>query len=374
VFQLLDLGRETGVLTVTSQVRQNAGTVYFEQGAVVHAAIGTNPHLFGTVLLRAGRRSETDLARARQAQQRGDDRRLGEILVSMGVLGRDELEHFVRRQIVEVVFEIMSWREGHFHFADGPFDASAVEAPVRLPAGSLLLEAARRIDEWERIRARIPHLRLVPILTAPEPANRTPLELLPEEWEILAVADGARSLEGISAELGRSAFEVARAVLGLQSAGVLDLKDRHPSVAAARPTADGEALEHLVARADTALGDGDEDAVARVMATLRSRFPDEPIVAILQGRIAAQGADLAGAEQAFRQALRVDPLMAPAHLHLGDVLARQGRFKEATEWWERWLTVAAHSEAEAADVVRVREAVRAARALESYLVSDRHNG
>ena len=31
VFQLLDLGRKTGVLRVTSELRQNAGIVYFDQ-------------------------------------------------------------------------------------------------------------------------------------------------------------------------------------------------------------------------------------------------------------------------------------------------------------------------------------------------------
>lgn len=373
VFQLLDLGRETGVLTVTSQVRQNTGTVFFERGAVIHAAIGANPHRFGALLLRAGRLGEADLERARRVQQRGDARKLGEILVDMGALDREEMEHFVRQQIVEVVFEIMSWREGHFHFADGPFDMAAVEAPVRLPAGSLLLEAARRIDEWERITTRIPHLGLIPVLTAPEPSSASPLELLPEEWEILAMVDGQRTLDAIGAEVGRSAFEVARTVLGLQSAGVLDLQDRRPSGALAQP-AIGNDLEELVARADAAIEEGEAEELERVMGLLRTRFPDEPIVAILQGRMALGDGEVLAAEQAFRSALRVDPLLAPAHLLLGDALARQGRFGEATEWWGRWLTVAAHSDAAADDVARVREALQAAQALDSYLLKHRDDG
>ena len=54
VFHLLDLGRETGRLTVTSRIRQNRGAIYFDGGAVVHAVIGSNPHPLGEVLLRAG--------------------------------------------------------------------------------------------------------------------------------------------------------------------------------------------------------------------------------------------------------------------------------------------------------------------------------
>lgn len=374
VFQLLDLGRETGVLTVISEVRQNSGKVFFDRGAVVHAAIGTNPHLFGAVLLRAGKLGEADLVRARRIQERGDGRRLGEIMVDLGVLTQAEMEYYVRQQIVEVVFEIMSWREGHFRFADGPFDAASVEAKVRLPAGSLLLEAARRIDEWERITARIPHLGLVPLLAAAGPTNTGPLDLLPEEWEVLALADGVRSLDAIVTESGRSAFEVARAALGLQSAGVLALTARRPSRPVTAVTADdGEDLDTLVQRADAALDAADGSAADRLIARLQDQFPGEPVVAILQGRRALVAGDVLQAEQAFREGLRGDPLLAVAHVLLGDTLARQGRFEEAMEWWNRWLTVAPHSGATDEDVARVRRAVDAALALRAYLVDDRHD-
>jgi hypothetical protein len=47
VFQLLDLSRKTGTLTVTSLLRDNQGTVYFERGAVIYAQIRSNPHPLG---------------------------------------------------------------------------------------------------------------------------------------------------------------------------------------------------------------------------------------------------------------------------------------------------------------------------------------
>ena len=55
VFQLLDLSRKTGVLTVTSRVRHNHGVVYFDRGAVVYAGIRSNPHPLWGVLLKAGK-------------------------------------------------------------------------------------------------------------------------------------------------------------------------------------------------------------------------------------------------------------------------------------------------------------------------------
>src|SRR5438034_4353535 len=114
VFQLLDLSRKTGVLRVTSELRHNAGTISFEGGAIIFAEIRSNPHPLGALLLRTGKITEADLERARDMQERqGDGRRLGEILVSLGALTPRELERQVRFQIEEVVFEVMSWREGY---------------------------------------------------------------------------------------------------------------------------------------------------------------------------------------------------------------------------------------------------------------------
>ena len=86
VFQLLDLSRKTGALSVVSALRDNQGTVFFEGGAVIFASIRSNPHRLGDMLVRAGKISEADLDRARAAQQKGDTRRLGEILLEIGAV------------------------------------------------------------------------------------------------------------------------------------------------------------------------------------------------------------------------------------------------------------------------------------------------
>src|SRR5437667_160100 len=128
VFQLLDLSRKTGALRVTSELRHNEGTIYFDNGVVVSAEIRSNPHPLGALLLRTGKITEADLERARDMQQRqGDGRRLGEILVSLGALTPRELQRQVRFQIEEVVFEVMNWREGYFAFTEGPLTGLAAD-------------------------------------------------------------------------------------------------------------------------------------------------------------------------------------------------------------------------------------------------------
>ena len=362
VFQLLDLSRKTGLLRVTSELRHNAGTIAFEGGAIIAAEIRSNPHPLGALLLRTGKITEADLERARDMQQRlGDTRRLGEILVSLGALTPRELERQVRFQIEEVVFEVMSWREGYFSFTEGPLAAVPTDAIVRIPTEALLMEGARRIDEWSRIEGRIPHLGVVPMLAPPPGGSEGELDLLPPEWEMLAMIDGTRDVRGIASELGRSEFEVAKTLFGLESAGVIVLSD--PGTAKRERTTLAADLAELVARAEDALARRDFDGARAVAEQAAGVHPHDAGVHLLLGRIvfaAGRGAD---AVEELRRALRLDPLLVAAHRVLGYALAATGRFGEAVEQWDQWERLAARSDSELAQLDEVHRAKAAAQTL-----------
>ena len=217
VFQLLDLARKSGRLRVHSETRGSEGYVYFQSGAVVHATMRDNPHTLGVLLVKAGKATEAQLREAAGAQRRGDRRRLGEILIAQGVVTRRDVERYMRLQIETVVFELFSWKEGSFTFTDGESGDFAGDAAVRVSAGSLLMEGARRIDEWSRMADRVPDAlvvaRLAPLGDGPE----TAIDLRPDEWEILTMIDGERSLRDIASSLGVSEFGVAKTVYGMMS-------------------------------------------------------------------------------------------------------------------------------------------------------------
>src|SRR2546430_17136801 len=103
VFQLLDLSRKTGVLRVTSELRHNAGTVYFDGGTIIFAATRTNPHPLGALLLRTGKITEADLERGRAMQQRqGGKRRNGGVLRALAAIplpGRERQVRFQHRAV-----------------------------------------------------------------------------------------------------------------------------------------------------------------------------------------------------------------------------------------------------------------------------------
>src|SRR6266568_4946622 len=250
VFQLLDLSRKTGVLRVTSELR-----------------------------LRTGKITEADLERARDMQTRQNDpRRLGQILVAMGVLSPREVERQVRFQIEEVVFEVMSWREGFFSFSEETVSGLPSGVTVQISTEALLMEGARRIDEWSRIEKRVPHVGVVPQL-APAPdggEGEGALDLLPPEWEVLALIDGSRDVRAIAGELGRSDFEVAKTLFGLESAGVVVLVDPGPTTRE-RVTPAAE-LAELAARAEDALAQRDLAQARAAAEQAAAHFPHDPAV------------------------------------------------------------------------------------------------
>jgi hypothetical protein len=362
VFQLLDLSRKTGVLRVTSELRHNAGTIYFEGGAIIFAEIRSNPHPLGALLLRTGKISEADLERARDMQQRqGDQRRLGEILVALGALTPRELQRQVRFQIEEVVFEVMSWREGYFSFTEGSLADVTAEAVVRIPTEALLMEGARRIDEWSRIEGRIPHLGVVPTLAPPQQSGEGELDLLPPEWEMLAMIDGVRDVRALASELGRSDFEVAKTLFGLESAGVIVLSD--PGTTKRERTTLAADLAELVARAEDALSRRELEEARGIAEQAAGVHPHDPAVHLLLGRIALAAGRGPDAVEELRRALRLDPLLVAAHRVLGYALAATGRFGEAVEQWDQWERLASHSETERAQSDEVGRAKAAAQTL-----------
>ena len=359
VFQLLDLSRKTGVLRVRSELRQNEGTIWFEAGAVVAALIRSNPHRIGDILLRAGKIREEDLVRARETQREGDQRRMGEILVQIGALSQRELETQVRAQVEEVVFTVLGWSEGHFLFEEGQPSAFPREAAIRISTESLLMEGARRIDEWSRIQSRVPHLGMVPRLAAPSSEEAGSLQLTPFEWRVLAACDGVLDVRAIASTLAGSDFDVARTLFGLAAAGIIVLQDPAALTAAAAPRQDATAL---LAQAESFLRRGDPAAARTLADSVVATFPDDPRGHLILGRSHLAERRFAEAEPALHQAVRLQPDMAAALRLLTQARVGLARFDEALQSLDQWLSLPgrpADEDRHLASITRLREAVRA---------------
>lgn len=352
VLQLLELARKTGVLALHTERRDDDAELHFDRGQIVHARRRKSQRRLGQQLLRSGKVTERELQRALEYQRRDPTQRLGRVLVEMGSVAREEVERQLRFQIEEAVYELMAWTEGQFRFEERE-QVGLGDPEVRVRVESLLMEGARRIDEWARLEARIPSAESIPVLAPSDGAGDSadaPLELRPDEWEVLAEIDGERDLRQIAAALGRSSFDVARIVYGLVSTGVVTIEEQ-PARLSERE------LESAVAEARRLLESGEAEAAGRLAAELQSAFPDRAELALLEGRALVAQGRMRAATEAFARAVGLDPLAPDGHRRLGFAAARIGEFERAGRAFESYLRLAAdgdrgHAAAQALSAVR----------------------
>lgn len=127
----------------------------------------------------------------------------------------------------EAIYALAIWSTGEFQFNQGEEPDTVT---IDKPNTSLLMESARRLDEWKVLSRKIPGLDYVPLLLPRNLAE--PVTLSPPEWNLVIHIDGKRSLEDLARAMGSSSFETAKVLYGMITAGVAEMRSR----GTARPT------------------------------------------------------------------------------------------------------------------------------------------
>src|SRR2546428_116589 len=112
--QLLALGQKTGCLSIAD--RSNFGYIFFDKGRICYASIVNRRDRLGDILVKHARITDEQLAAAVHKQETARGKKLGEILVGMGVITRADLERYMRVQIEESVYYLFTWTQGTFNF------------------------------------------------------------------------------------------------------------------------------------------------------------------------------------------------------------------------------------------------------------------
>jgi hypothetical protein len=144
----------------------------------------------------------------------------------------------------EAVYALAIWRTGEFRFEAG---VAAPRQTIQKSNTNLLMEAARRLDEWRVLSKKIPSVELVPEFVILE--NREgQINLNTMEWLLLSKIDAQRSVRQIAAAAGMGVFDAAKLLYGLVATNLIRLKEKgaapvterpQPRAAAAPPRAAG---------------------------------------------------------------------------------------------------------------------------------------
>jgi tetratricopeptide (TPR) repeat protein len=218
VLQLLAMGQKSGCLSVTD--RGNFGYIFFEKGRISYASIVNRRDRLGDVLLKNGVISQEQLDAAIEIQARHREKRLGEILIERKFLSREELHHYIRVQIEEAVYYLFTWHQGTFSF-EADLKPDAQDLLVSINPESLLLEGARRVDEWSLIEKKIPSLDIIFELDRAHLAA-SDVQLTPEQEQLVPLIDGRSDVTALVDASGLGEFDVGKALYGLAAAGFLE--------------------------------------------------------------------------------------------------------------------------------------------------------
>lgn len=120
----------------------------------------------------------------------------------------------------QAVYEMAIWSTGDFSFTPGE---TSSEVTVQRSNANLMMEAARRLDEWRVLSRRIPSLDLVPFFSPREGQDQVTLS--PQEWILVTHVDGQRSIEQVATLLRWSAFDVSKLLFGMITSGLVALRN-----------------------------------------------------------------------------------------------------------------------------------------------------
>lgn len=221
VFQLINTGKKTGTLHI---VRASGGAeafVYFRKGRIFGAVSNFNRKPIGERLVQAGQITGEQLEGALDNQKNGKQRRkLGQILVAEGLLTTDILKQFVREQIQSTVFDLLPWEEGEFQFNS---ELPPVEdMGLLVSAKKVLSEGSQRLDEWDKVREKVPSLGAV--FSINEMAiDNTSITLTAKHLKLIRHINGERTVTELAMATKMSEFETCQTLYDLVDAAVVEL-------------------------------------------------------------------------------------------------------------------------------------------------------
>ena len=127
----------------------------------------------------------------------------------------------------EAVYALAIWSTGDFQFTPGK---EAETVTIEKTNTSLLMEAARRLDEWKVLARKIPGVDYVPTLRAREVGE--PITLSPPEWNLVMFIDGRKSVEDLARATHSNSFDTAKILYGLVTADLVEMRSREAAARA----------------------------------------------------------------------------------------------------------------------------------------------
>lgn len=211
----LSQSRWTGVVRVHSSSGQRA--ISLKEGEIRGATSDSPSDRLGEAMVRLGylrREQLDDLLREHPPSK------LGRALVEKGILQAHDVWKCITHQVSEIFHAMVLVREGAFFLVDQELEEKGAQN-VQLSLQSLLMDSIRKVDELAHFRKRIPHGRMY---VAMKQLSDGRLE--PDEDRVLSLADGQRTVLEIGALERLGEFEATKIIYRLLEGGYAQVSEK----------------------------------------------------------------------------------------------------------------------------------------------------
>jgi len=331
LFQLLAMSRKSGILTL--DCTRNVGQVYFSSGNIVRALLQSGQEPLGQLMVKAGKlnyQKVDQLVKEQAAMQR---RKLfGSLAVENGSVSKAAALEMLKAQVHDAVFQIMGWEEGYFRFEDMEIDPDPSLGFVAITE-NVMMEVSRRLDEWSKIKTKLPDLDAVLALAPATDVAATKMDLNPDEWLMLANIDGRKTARQVIASVGGHEFEMAKVIYGLIATGLVRAAGGKPPLALAVQ----EAKEDPVRGAQEMLQQGKIEQAIETLNGVLKQDPGSSLAHLFLAEAYYQTEAYDEAIMEYKLASKGQEENPDINYSLGFAYARIGRLELAVERWEKFL-------------------------------------
>ncbi len=219
VLRALYVERHTGLLHVTRAAER--GSICFIRGGIVYGDTNIKECHLGETLVRHGLLTQWDRERAGEMVT-VTGRRLGQILLDLGLLDPDGLEDALALQVREVLLTIFSWPDGRYAFEEQAAESfRGYDKPLRLSTAEVILDAVWSVPDPDIIRFQLGDLGRVLALTSDPQLRLQSVALTPVDGFIVSRIDGELTAREILSLAPVTQEEAERSLFGLLYIGMV---------------------------------------------------------------------------------------------------------------------------------------------------------
>jgi curved DNA-binding protein CbpA len=217
--------RRSGVLHFTRGSDRYA--LWFQGGHLVFGSSAARELWLGEVLLSRGYVLPDELEKA-DAQVGLMGRRLGQVLVEMGLLSRDGVKEALAIHAGLIVQRVLAWTDGRHHFEEMGEEPPDDDA-LHVPTGQVILEAARGVEDELAIRRALEPRDRVLLPASDVRLRFQRLTLSQVEAFVLSRIDGTLSVRELQDVVPLPADVVDQSVFALLCTGLVEAAQPAPA-------------------------------------------------------------------------------------------------------------------------------------------------